>query len=224
MNPRVVNASNPVYRIGRTNDPMRFSTIRPEDAALKRAGNRYDVPGAGVLYVGDSRAACFGETIARFRPAPAMIELLGDEPEGGPFMPLGSIPQDWRLQRSMVELELDPDARFVDVDAPETLGWLTNELTAALSALGYEEPLDLSDIHNRDRQLSRLIASHVFTTQNSDGDFTYDGIQYRSRVGADWLCWAVFMDTGYREISRTPINESDEDLVAVAQKWDLRAH
>lgn len=224
MNPKVVNAPASVYRIGRNGDPLRFSEIRPEDAALPRAGNRYDVPGAGVLYVGDSRAACFGETIARFRPAPAMIELLGDEPDDPHFMPLGSIPQDWRLQRTIVELEIDPTARFVDVDAPETLGWLTQKLQQHLRAAGYDEPLDIADIHNKDRHLSRLIASLIFTTSNTEGDFVYDGIQYRSRVGSHWMCWAVFRGTRVTEISRASIDEFDTDLVEVAKMWNLRAH
>ena len=45
----LVDAPDVTWRVERTSPPLVFSKISPIDAA-GRAGNRFDVPGAGVLY------------------------------------------------------------------------------------------------------------------------------------------------------------------------------
>ncbi|MGI8887526.1 MAG: RES domain-containing protein [Nocardioidaceae bacterium] len=52
--------------VGRNSGLLNYSTISPTDAELPKAGNRFDVPGGGVLYAATTRAGCFVETLARF--------------------------------------------------------------------------------------------------------------------------------------------------------------
>jgi hypothetical protein len=166
--PISISAPDVVYRVARSNGPLNFSSITPEDAQLPKAGNRFDVPGGSVLYAATEVAACFAETVARFRPSLAMQQLLkGSANEN--FMRLGGIPQDWRLQRSIFELALDKPQDFLDVEDPTTQAFLSAELAGDLLALGYEGPLDISTICNGDRRLSRLISHYAYTTVDHEG-------------------------------------------------------
>jgi hypothetical protein len=175
-----------LYRVGRNSGLMNYSTISPNDATLPKAGNRFDVPGGRVLYTASSRAGCFVETLARFRPTPTMRELIGDEPG---FMNAGGVPQDWRLQRSMATLTVQDPLPFLDVEAAATHAHLSDVLASELVRLGYADNLDLSDVTNQDRRLSRLIAQHAYTAVDEDGNPIYSGIRYMSRVGSQWECW-----------------------------------
>ena len=48
--PCLVDAPEILWRLERATTPLRFSRISPVDAENDRAGNRFDVPGGGVLY------------------------------------------------------------------------------------------------------------------------------------------------------------------------------
>lgn len=219
MEPRVASIPDTVHRIGRTSDPLRFSEIRPQDAALSRAGNRYDVPGGAVLYAASEVVACFGETLARYRPTPRMRELLKDE-EG--FVVCGGVPRDWRLKRTIVTLGVSRPLPFLDVDAPETHQYLSEALAPQLVALGYESNLDIADIRNSDRRLSRAIALEAYNAVDDEGLPLYSGIRYASRVSDDWECWAIFDGTDAYVTSQRSIEQNDPDLTAVADMWGLR--
>jgi hypothetical protein len=132
---------------------------------------------------------------------------------------LSAQPSDFDLDMPFVG---DP-SRFLDVENPETLSFLERELSSELLALGYAGNLDLSDVRNRDRRLSRAIAAWAYTAQDDVGDALYSGIRYRSRVDDSRECWAVFEGTTVEVSSGRAIELSDPDLQAVADAWDLRA-
>lgn len=219
--PRVVDLPETVYRIGRVDDPLRFSSIRPDDAVLPKAGNRYDVAGGAVLYAASQVRACYGETISRFRTSPKMRELLADEEH---YMRCGGIPRDWRLRRTLVTLSAAEPAPFLDVDDAETQAFLSVELAPQLLAYGYEDNLDLSTLRNSDRRLSRAIALWAYTATDDEGLFRFSGIRYASRILDSWENWAIFDGTEVYETSHRPIEENDPDLRAVAGIWDLVIH
>lgn len=218
---RTVELSHPVYRVARRGDPLRFSTITPADAVLPKAGNRYDIPGGEVLYVASSAQACFGETLARFRPSASMRARLEGDPEAG-FMRYGHVPRDWRLNRVLANITADDPLPFLDVEDPGTHEVLSDKLTAQLAALGYEESLDVSDVRGRDRRMSRAIANWAYTAETDEGEYRFSGIRYLSRLDDEWECWAVFDGTDVVENSQSVIDESNSDLRAVADRWGLR--
>lgn len=218
--PAIATPPDPLLRVGRTGGLLRFSTISPLDAALPKAGNRFDVPGGGVLYAATTAEACYAETLARFRPTPKMRELLKDDEPG--FMVVGGVPQDWRLQRLLASVRLVDPLPFIDVEAPETHDYLSEVLASDLLALGYEQPLDLSAVTNQDRRLSRLIAAYAYTATDEDGSPTYSGIRYMSRIASGWECWAIFEGTTVELTGQTPIKLDDTSLQHVANLWSLR--
>jgi hypothetical protein len=220
--PKTVDMPDSVYRVARADDPLRFSYIRPDDAVLPKAGNRYDVAGGGVLYAATQLEACFGETVARYRPSPVMRELLSAEDEG--FMLCGGLPRDWRLRRTIVEISAADPLPFLDVDAPETQDFLSAELAPLLVGLGYTNPLDLSTLRNSDRRLSRAIALWAYAQTDDDGVFQFAGIRYGSRLSDAWENWAIFDGTDVFATSNRSIEQNDASLRAVAQMWDLVVH
>ncbi len=62
----VVAAPGELWRIATTDNDLRFAEIDPITAAGP-GGNRYDVPGGGVLYASSVVRGCFAETLARYR-------------------------------------------------------------------------------------------------------------------------------------------------------------
>lgn len=59
----LASAPSPLWRVERVDPPLRFSVLNPVDAMNDRAGNRFDVPGAGVLYGATSPEGGFAETL-----------------------------------------------------------------------------------------------------------------------------------------------------------------
>jgi len=59
-----------LFRVARSDAPMRPSTIDPSDVSTN-AGNRYDVVGGGVLYLAGEAAGCYADALARDNPLQA---------------------------------------------------------------------------------------------------------------------------------------------------------
>jgi hypothetical protein len=216
--PATATPPDEIYRVARNSGLLTFSTISPLDASLPTAGNRFDVPGGGVLYAASSPEACYVETLARFRPTPRIRELVRDEPG---FMVTGGVPQDWRLQRALARIRVEEPLPFLDVEDPATHEFLNQQLASELVALGYNSPLDLATICNQDRRLSRAIADYAYTAVEANGLPTYSGIRYMSRIGSGWECWAIFEGTDVALVDQRPIELHDPDLQRVAKMWEL---
>lgn len=217
--PAVVTPGNRVlFRVARSDRPLDESRISVEDAAQRRAGNRFDVLGGGVLYLGSTALGCYLETLARLRPTAAMRALLAEEdPE---FMVCGSVPRDWRTRRLQLTVVLPGSLPFLDVEHPRTHEYLTAAMAPPLAALEVPQ-LDVSDVRGRDRTLTRAIASWAYAARDDDGPL-YSGIRYRSRHG-DHECWAVFDGTPLTEIARTTIELTTPDFAAAIDSFGLRA-
>jgi hypothetical protein len=68
-------------------------------------GNRFDDPQGNyrVLYAATQRVSCFIETLARFRPDPALIAELEAIAGEDDYVLLGTVPSDWCEPRVMGE-------------------------------------------------------------------------------------------------------------------------
>lgn len=204
--------------MARADRPLVLSWISVEDAAQPRAGNRFDVLGGGVLYLGSTALGCYLETLARLRPTARMRALLADEdPE---FMMCGAVP-DWRYRRLQLSVTLPGSLPFFDVEDPCTHEYLTATMARPLATLDVPQ-LDVSDVRGRDRLLTRAIASWAYTARNDAGEPAYSGIRYVSRHG-DHECWAVFNGTTVTETARTAIELTTVDFATAVDSFQLRA-
>lgn len=211
--------------MGRSPDPIEFpDPPKADELDHSRAGNRFDSPTENfrVCYFATDLEACFGETLARFRPDPALIAAADEEG----FMPAGEVPADWRNQRIAVQVEFVPserlpELRFLDVEALSTRRELRTELASLLAFYGYED-LDVPTVRGGDRRITRWIAKWAFEQRDADDLPIFAGIRYLSRLNTDWECWAVFHDVEIREITREPIERENPALEAIASHFDLR--
>lgn len=217
LGPAEVESPARLYRVARADQPLRFSQIAPADVPLPKAGNRFDVPGGGVLYCATEAAGCYAEVLARFRPSAAVRAAVQDEDPG--FMICGGVPADWRDRRLEVELDLVHSLPFLDVEHEATHEYLTTAVAREMAALSISV-IDLGVIRGSNRLATRAVAAWAYAAQDADGNLRYSGIRYLSRLG-DHECWAVFEGTEVRELVRTPIRQTNAAMQKVAKTWGL---
>lgn len=217
-----------LWRVGRGDDPLKVTRPAYGTLGSSRAGNRFDSTTGdyGVLYFGTSLEGCFGETLARLRPGLHLADLIADEWRSLHFMALGAVPADWRSRRSAVHVRMvDPDARFLDVEALLTHHHLRTELALGLASLGHDD-MDIGLLRGPDRRVTRLVSEWAYRAVKSDEDGApaFAGIRYVSRLSSEWECWAVFDDTPLEVIEKRSITLDMPALLSVAQMYDLTVH
>ncbi|MGV8882053.1 MAG: RES family NAD+ phosphorylase [Rhodoglobus sp.] len=218
--PKLVDAPDILWRVGRTTEPLHFSAIAPEDAASENGGNRFDVPGGRVLYAASSPEGAFAETLARFRPTAAMRALPPEEDEH--FMVPGAIPADWRTRRQLSTFTLSEPLPFLDVDSPETHTHLTQTMAGVLETLAIPH-LDVAIMRGSNRFITRAVSAHAYVAQDEDGNAKYSGLRYGSRLGS-WECWAIFEGTHIGASRQVAIGKTDAALEKIARSFDLTIH
>lgn len=208
-----------LFRVARADAPLRPSVIDP-DAASTNAGNRFDVVGAGVLYLASEPTGGFAETLAQFRlPAKIRAVLAKDEEWGSKFVVCGGLPADWRARRLLVEVATPASLPFVDLEHPDTLEFFTAELADLVASFGIAQ-LDVSDVRSGNRRLTRAIAKYAFDAEDQDGPL-YSGVRFMSRLG-DYECWALFYGTPVTVVAEHTIAVDNSALSEVAATFGLR--
>jgi hypothetical protein len=213
-----------VWRVGRTQEPIDFpDPPAGENLEYPHAGNRFDSPTEdfSTCYFATDLRACFGETLARYRPNPRLAEAAT---EAG-FMGVGQVPADWRHQRVAIQVDFKPSVsrpqtRFLDVEALETREHLRNALAPILAYYRCSD-LDVATVRGGDRRITRWIGKWTFEARDENGDPAYAGIRYLSRLNTDWECWAVFHDASIAETARMPIMRQNPDLRSIAKTFGL---
>lgn len=217
LTPATVEVDAPLVRVGRSSKALHFSVLAAIDTLSETSGNRFDVPGGGVLYASSEISTCFRETLSRYRPSTGIIAKMGEIDEN--FMVVGGVPADWRDRRCIVEFDLEEPLPFVDIESEHTHEALSRVLATELAGLGVPH-LDIANVRGGDRRVTRLLAEWAFSEFNEDGPL-FSGIRYRSRLDGG-ECFAIFEGTGTRERSRQPIGLDNDDLQAVARSYGLR--
>jgi len=208
--------------VARGDNPLTVPETAP--GANLQSANRFDplTMAYGVIYFASTLQACFGETLARFRPSLEILAIVGDEWRELGFMPAGSVPADWRQRRTAVHVKLPENLSFLDVESPITHQFLRGELALGLAAMGLTD-LDVSTVRGPNRRVTQLISEWAYTA--ADGERAlYAGIRYESRVRSGWECWALFDDEDFEieVLESIPITRDLPDLVAIAKLFELQ--
>ncbi|MEA9986075.1 RES family NAD+ phosphorylase [Subtercola sp. RTI3] len=215
----LVAAPSVLWRVERAEPPLRFSQLNLVDAANDRAGNRFDVPGAGVLYGATEPSGGFAETLAGYRPRASMLRAFSEvEAVPGRELP-GDVSVAWLRSRRLRSFTTVSALPFVDVESPATHTHLTAAAADVLVQQGIEN-LDVAHIRGPSRRLTRAIASWVYSRTDTHGDPLYAGIRYMSRLGA-FECWAVFDGTTVELLSSSTIAPADEPLTATLKQFGM---
>ncbi len=210
--------ASPVWRIGRHPDAWAWP-----DWAYAEAdgtfGNRFDDPDARyrVLYACSERVGCFLETLARFRPDPAVIAGLAEieSEEGEPRTgPPGRVPADWLEQRCIGEAGLP--GLYCELGASATLAHLRVALATELVRFRLED-LDAGDIRARaPRRFTQAVSRYVFEVGQ------HNGICYQSRLGDELTNWAIFEPHEPAVLRHADdIRGDDPDFLAAVQQHHL---
>jgi hypothetical protein len=216
----LVAARSPLWRVERLDPPLRFSHLNPVDAMNDRAGNRFDVPGGGVLYGATAAEGGYAETIAGFRPRASMATALKRvTAELGRVAP-GELPSGWLKTRRLRAFDIAGSLPFVDVESPSTHTYLTVHAASVLRSQGLEN-LDVAAVRGPSRLLTRAIASWLYSRTDEHGRPLLAGIRYVSRLG-DFECWATFDGTPVELRSSTEITADDPALRSVLDLFGIR--
>jgi hypothetical protein len=144
----------PLWRVARRGAEFRFSQIDADVAADSRLGNRFDIPGWGVLYAASRPEGAFAEVLQGFRPTAATLAAAARD--DGHMAP-SSVPQDWREKRVLSRFTVVEPLPFVDVEETQTHTALTHALAPQLAAMGVSS-LDVPQIRGANRRPTRLVA------------------------------------------------------------------
>ena len=133
---RVVGREQAATRRGRlaswgSPEPCSFGDppSSPSPSAVSpTTGNRFDsaLGSYGVCYFGTDLLACYGETLARFRPDLGLAAIASEEG----FMGIGEVPADWRFRRlaaqvRFIETPERPRLQFLDIEGSPDAGSAT---------------------------------------------------------------------------------------------------
>jgi hypothetical protein len=183
---------NPIHRISRRPDAWSWPdwAYAGEDGTF---GNRYDDPHGEyrVLYASSQRLGAFLETLARYRPDPAVIaayaEIASDEQdEAFPTIAPGLVPAEW-LERRCIG-SATHDGRFADVGHTDSLAHLRVALADRVlhHRLGDLDGAELRRRAPRAFRRSRATSSRPRTSTTSSpcaGSATSRGWATSSRTG-----------------------------------------
>jgi hypothetical protein len=191
-------------------------------------GNRFDDPRGEyrVLYASTQRLGTFLETLARFRPDPALVaayaEMTVEEGDDDvfPTIPPGHVPRDWVAARSIgTASHAGP---FADIGHADSLAHLRVTLASRLLHYGLDE-LDAGDVRKRaPRPFTQELSRYVFEHGRDDQGTHLVGIRYGSRLGDNIENWAIFEGTTPEDTACAPVADDDEDLATAMEMFGLR--
>ena len=217
-----------LYRIGRAPEPL---TLPPHEFC---GHGRFDDPPLApghlgpwyrVLYLGETRLACFLEILQGFRPDFAYFSRIAVLPDGDddPDLPTDEMIFDdamrvsrrWLRGKSMQAVAVDLNDHCVDLRSLPRRDSLRSELADDLIALGVHD-VDLSTVMSTNRGVTHHLSRYFY----DDGS---KAIRYISRFGCEYGNVALFegvpaspLDTAH------PIDPAgDDDLANALQLFDL---
>jgi hypothetical protein len=221
--PALARIAGSIHRVARRPDAWAWPewAYTHEDGTF---GNRYDDPACEyrMLSASDERAAAFAETLARLRPDLELVAELaliaGDDDDAASLAP-GVVPREW-LDARVIGRARHAGA-FVDLGHSDTLAHLRAALAARVLHHGFED-CDAGELRRRaPRAFTQEISRHVFTYARGEDGRAVAGLRYRSRLGDEYVNWAIFEIDPPSEMSSDPIGPDDPDLRAVMAKFGL---
>jgi len=184
-----VQPDGPLYRLAREPDPWAWPdwAYAGLDGTF---GNRWDDPLGSyrVLYACTRRLGAFIETLARFRPDLSVVAGL-DAIEGDEDAPpAGIVPLRWLQRRRIGEATFA--GSFVDIGDANSLAILRTHLAARAIHYGLSE-IDAATIRlDAPRRFTQEASRLIYEWHEDHVDCT--GICYRSRLGDQFVNWAIF--------------------------------
>jgi hypothetical protein len=221
---RAAELPDSVHRLGRLPDPWAWPDW--SHAGLDGAfGNRFDDPEGEyrVLYASTQRLGTLLETLARFRPDPAVLAAeVGSDPRDVAFetnAPGTLDAERWLAGRAMGTGRLV--GQFCALGHSASLAYLRRALGGRLVQFGVDD-LDASDIRVRaPRALTQELSRVIYEHHPGGGADPFAGIAYRSRLGDDLENWALFEPNEPISTEHESLQADDPDFLLVVERFGL---
>lgn len=218
----VTEAPDPIYRLARAPDAWAWpdwASSSDEDGTF---GNRWDDPRRAyrVVYGSTQRLATFMETLAPFRPDPAVLEgldaIVADAEDEASA---GDLPKSWCDGRVVSRARVG--GTFAAVGQAASLAWIGQQLAARLVHYGVQALDGAAIRRTAPRQFTQEISRLIFEcTDNESRQFA--GITYLSKLGDEFANWAVFEPADITEHGVDPVRADDSDLLRAMELLQIR--
>lgn len=200
--------------------PLEYSRISAESAALDSSGNRFDVPGAGVLYVATTAQGALAETAGNYRVKASLLEKMAAAGASADELRPPSLDGDWRAGRVVRTLRTRDALPFLDIEDPQSHIYLTKHAGSVLLGLGVDR-LDVPTVRGPSRLLTRGLATWIYQAKDDADEPLYGGIRYLSKLSNDYECWAIFDGTTVELAGEVRITIDNPDLVAICERFGI---
>ncbi len=213
-----------IHRIGRAPDPWAWPdwVYARSDGTF---GSRYDDPRGTyrVLYASAQRLGALVETLARFRPDPAIL-AVGFESDARddafPTMAPGTVPRAWLAKRRMGRARCS--GTLADVGHTRSLSFLRRQLADRVLHHGLAD-LDAATVRlAAPRRFTQEISRQIFECSDPAGRRAFAGVVYGSRFGDQLANIALFEPAELTRPYQEPLRGDDPDLVEALVLLGLR--
>lgn len=225
--------ANGIYRVARGIQPFTFrkpDSPLPVSQAAIYGGNRWDDPAAeyATLYCASSAETAFGETIARYRERPGLIDKVNayledaPDPEYDYELRAGCVPDEYFDSRYLGHVSVDEDARFVDVEHSDSHRASRPGLLPLLAPFDVPD-VDRSTFLSPDRRITQTIARYYWTLSGLPDHKNWYGLRYTSRLDRDWECWAIWENPLRQSTAAVQaITRTNPHLLSAARKLGVK--
>jgi hypothetical protein len=215
------------WRIAKTSYGAMNPLVR--ETGEDRAGwGRYDVLNHRTIYAARPEDAAYAESLAFARPALGQItmgdlfssmsapsrklmDVVAEEWAERGHMAPGTLPAGWRLDRLIHRIDLDQSGWFIDVESSDSVATIREQLAQTWVAMGLEE-FTVAALKGENRAVTTAVADWLWHQVLDDGSLPL-GVQFRSKHGSNWRCWAAWLrqtDDGYPEREETTADAGSE--------------
>jgi hypothetical protein len=221
----LVTTDAPIFRVARAPDPWAWPPwpYADDDGTF---GGRFDDPRGEyrVLYASSQREGAFAETLARYRRdlhVEAELRLIAGDGEDERYPELvdaAVVPKEW-LESRLLGTATHHGA-FVDLGHGDSFAHLRAALADRVLHYGLDD-LDAGAIRRAPRGFTQEISRYVFARARTDSGDAVSGIRYGSRLGDEFVNWAIFEPSPPADVRSDKIDANDDALVSIFTRFEL---
>jgi hypothetical protein len=149
--------------------------------------------------------------------------LIEGDPDDARYpdpLPAGVVPNEWTGSRAAGVAT--HEGAFVDVGHSDSLAHLRAALADRVLHFGFDD-LDAGELRRRaPRAFTQEISRYVFEHARDAAGRPVAGIRYLSRLGDEFVNWAIFEPNAPSDARSERIDPDDADLQTVFEKFELR--
>lgn len=208
---------------------------RPAEGGEPNDWGRFDTRGGRTAYCAATVESALTEALSALKRPLGASDLAADRSVAAEWaelghLPPGQLPQSWRAERRIYELQLPVGEPWVLLEDPDSIAVVEHALGDRLAQLGVRS-LTVAVLRGEQRDVTTSIAHWVREQLVGDEGAPACGIAYLSKHAAGWCraYWLRRVDDGQpyttesaRVIGESTIEATDPALLRVLARFGLR--